>query len=57
MMCDWRHVAGQGNRSILPTHASDQYTIDLLGGVIFVHTQSQERKITAAPIVPKINDV
>ena len=42
----------QSSARLLPTYTSDQYTLVSLGGVIFEHTQSQERKRTAAPIVP-----
>ena len=37
--------------SLLPKYASVQYTLGSLGGVIFERTQSQERMITAAPVV------
>jgi hypothetical protein len=53
-MCHWRRVAGQGVRSVLPKHGSDEKALDTLGGMISESTESQKKKKTAAPIVPNI---
>ena len=55
-MCDWSPVPGQGSRSWLPKHASDEYTLGSLGGVIFLQLRSQKLQGVVAPNVAEIQE-